>query len=331
MSWFDACFKFLNSGISEKLIFHKFLINFDHVFYQTFNNLELNEWIDCCNDFIDKGITKKLLFNEKLKQFNYKFYIKFNKDLENLSWFHACSHYINYGIKEERRSRLNINTVNQLNNSKKYNINYKFIHITKTGGTSIEYFFQKLGIKWGKYDTELYKLFKKDGFWHVPINYYEDDYFNQNKFLCIIRNPYERVISEVNYLIKDGYIKQDTNTNKYLSTILSRLLIDNKLNKEFIEDDKLMLRFHFVPMYFYTCFKDFNRVHSNIKIIKFENLNKEFTDFLKDVNIQEEFNVHLNESIKIFKFEDITIKNLRLINKIYKKDFELFNYKMKII
>ena len=34
---------------------------------------------------------------------------------------------------------------------------------------------------------------------------------------------------------------------------------------------------------------------------------------------------------KLFELDDLSIKNLKLINKVYKKDFILFNYNIIII
>ena len=132
--------------------------------------------------------------------------------------------------------------------------------------------------------------------------------------------------------------------NVYLYNILSNIMIDETtLNKEFIEKNDTIFAFHFIPMYFYTCYDDnsnnsnksnesnesnnSNKINSNIKILKFENLNEEINKFLKELNIEEIFDIHENKNeYKIFEFEDLSIKNIKLINKVYKKDFNLFKY-----
>jgi hypothetical protein len=110
-----------------------------------------------------------------------------------------------------------------------------------------------------------------------------------------------------------------------------------KLNLNFHKDSNnkdLAHIMHFIPMYFYTCFEcnnlDENNklINNNIKVLKFENLNKEMNNFLKELNVNEIFNIKENISEKNFVFEDLSINNLKLINEIYKKDFLLFNYKM---
>ena len=111
----------------------------------------------------------------------------------------------------------------------------KFIHIPKTGGTTIEYVGKKFGFRWGKYDTKMIdKLHKYGKFggrqlfhcpeWHIPpyLTYKFDDnsvmkpnlYQNEDTFdifntFCVVRNPYERIISEWNFMNKcNGDINQ---------------------------------------------------------------------------------------------------------------------------
>ena len=121
--------------------------------------------------------------------------------------------------------------------------------------------------------------------------------------------------------------------NIYLYNIISNIIItdkDNKqiLNKKFIEKNDIMHAFHFIPMYFYTCYcNDNDKICNNIRILKFENLNEEMNKFLKKLNIEETFDMHENRNDeKQFELEDLSIKNVKLINKVYKKDFKLFNY-----
>lgn len=317
---------------------YKFYVNH----YEDLKNAEKKlSFIDGCNHFLNIGIEENRVFCEKLTNFDYKFYINYYQDLKEFSFIDACNHYIKYGNNEKRFCNNNLMLLNEFENNKKYNNdkinNYKFLHITKTGGTSIEEFALKLGIKWGKYDKIFYQNYNKEGFWHIPLNYFNLETINKYKWFVIVRNPYDRIISEINYLIKDKYI--DSNINEYLHNILSNLLKDEQtLNSDFIEKNDIMLAFHFVPMYFYTCYGNKrnnsngngsnNKITDNIKVIKFENLNKEFNSFLKELSIEETFDIHENKSEKVYEFDDLSIKNIKLINKVYKKDFELFDYKI---
>ena len=209
--------------------------------------------------------------------------------------------------------------------------NYKFIHISKTGGTSIEEFGKKLGLKWGKFDP----IYKSNDDNHIPLNLYNKNEFYKYNWFTIVRNPYDRIISHLNCLIKNNKIPiNKVDVNNYLNKILLNIFKDNKLNNEFLQNSKLIHKNHFIPMYFYTCFEcnnlDENNklINNNIKVLKFENLYEEMNSFLTALNVNKIFDIKIGISEKNFVFEDLSIKNLKLINKIYKKDFLLFNYKM---
>ena len=341
LSLVDAKKHFDTHGINEKRIFNKKLINFDYNFYTSYHeDLKDKTFIDACNHFIITGINKQLIFNKKLINFDYNFYTSYYEDLKHKNFIDACNHFITTGIDENRLINNNIETRNLIENLNNIEYKYdndtinnlKFLHITKTGGTSIEEFGIKLGIKWGKYDKLFYDKFNKNGFWHIPLNYLDAESINKYNWFTIVRNPYERIISEINFLIKNEHLQfNKVDMNIYLFNIISSIHItkDNKqiLNKEFIEKNDIMYAFHFLPMYFYTC--NDNKIIPNIKIIKFENLNKEINSYFYGIKIDEEFNTHDNKNDKkLFEFEDLSIKNIKLINKIYKKDFELFGYKI---
>ena len=291
---------------------------FDYRFYTNYHK-DLKDknmsFIDASNHFLTTGLKEFKVFNEKLNDLDYEFYLEFNTDLKalNMSFIEACNHYLNYGYKENRYNTVdslfsnNVNNtlidntlINNYNNDKVNN--YKFLHITKTGGSSIEEYGFKLGIKWGRYDRLFYennKNFKKLGFWHIPLNYFDRDTINKYNWFTIVRNPYHRIISEINYLIKDNYLQfNKVDMNVYLYEILSNIYINDKdnkqiLNKEFIEKNDKMYAFHFIPMYHYTCDLSKNEetisTISNIKIIKFENLNLEINIFLKELGIEEKY------------------------------------------
>ena len=329
----EASNHFLEHGINEKRIANEKLKHFDYNFYiNYYEDIKELSFIDSCTHFLTKGIDEKRIANEKLKHFDYNFYINYYEDIKELSFIDSCTHFLTKGINEKRLINFNIEYNSSFKNIKYKNDiinNLKFLHITKTGGTSIEEFAIKIGIKWGKYDKIFYDKFKKNGFWHIPLCYFEIEIIKKYNWFTIVRNPYNRIVSEINFLIKDKYIDiNKVDINIYLNNILTNIIIDEKtLNKKFIELDNIMYKFHFIPMYFYTCYNDYENIIPNLKIIKFENLNKKVNNYFEKLNIKEKFNVHENKNEKkIFEFEDLSIKNIKLINKIYKKDFELFNY-----
>ena len=135
-------------------------------------------------------------------------------------------------------------------------------------------------------------------------------------------------------MFKTKFIDKNTNINKYLLNILTKLFtydLETKLytiNKEVNESDELIYKFHFTPQYMYTTNSNF-KILDNIKIIKFENLNNEMNNFLKENESLETFDIHeqINNN-KLYTITDLSLKNIKLINEIYKKDFELFNYNL---
>ena len=183
----------------------------------------------------------------------------------------------------------------------------KFIHITKTGGTSIENTAIKNNIEWGKYD-------KKYGWWH-RTNLYKDILKHPNmifyEYFLVCRNPYDRIISE--FHCKWGGF--GLNINKYNVKsfnryITKKILNINKSSGHYIEQYK------YIPPFFIKCY-----------ILKFENLNDEFNTLMKKKKINILLNNYDNiTKIKKFTINDISKKNINLINKIYHKDFIIFKY-----
>jgi hypothetical protein len=338
LNFLEACNHFIKYGLKEKRIFNKNLVNFDYDFYIEYYRNEENikdlNFLETCNHFLEYGLKEKRIFNKNLINFDYDFYINYYEDLKNLNFIEACNHFLKYGLKEKRifNKNLEINNISDISNTNIKLSEYKFLHITKTGGTSIEEFGFKLGIKWGKYDNILYYFFNKVGFWHIPLIYIPNDILIKYKWFTIVRNPYDRIISEINYLIRDNIINENVDINKYLFNILTKLFTYNTetklytINKEVNESDELMYKFHFTPQYMYTTNSNL-KILDNIKIMKFENLNNEINNFLKENESLETFDIHeqINNN-KLYTIIDLSLKNINLINEIYKHDFELFNY-----
>ena len=139
--------------------------------------------------------------------------------------------YQNKNTMTKNNGCLNANFVDNMHisNKKIKNTNLTFIHIPKTGGTSIEDIGNKYNYSWGRYNEKFNNILTGNVYrgvpivhcspWHIPpyltynfnftsivgqsINDDDDDndslYANKETF-CIVRNPYTRVISEWNYL-----------------------------------------------------------------------------------------------------------------------------------
>ena len=198
--------------------------------------------------------------------------------------------------------------------------NILFIHIPKTGGTIIENEINTV------YNQTLYntsftnellehpydKISLQHQFYSTIYKYKDvlDVDFNKNlKIFAFVRNPYSRVISD---LFWHNLIDKDFTPEKVYDIIKNNYIhrhdLDNhnKPQYKFITDEKMKI----IP---------------SIKIFKCEKL-KEMDDDIKnflefDMNIIQK---NVNKDYSKYLNRD----SVALINNFYRKDFELFNYKL---
>lgn len=202
---------------------------------------------------------------------------------------------------------------NNCNLSYLLNKNYKslklrFIHIPKTGGTSIENAAIKLNLNWGRFDNNL-KSYNNCAPWHCPQ-------MLNNYTFCVIRNPYDRFISQFYH---DNKIENYTSyfLNKYITKYL--LLIRNNIH---ISDNHFLQQYKFcnycyIAISFDNLQENLNKVTDifNIPILELEKLPGGIKQQTKRNNTE----------YKILTVNDIDESNKRLIENFYKYDFELYN------
>lgn len=205
------------------------------------------------------------------------------------------------------------------------NCNILFIHIPKTGGTSVEeYLINKCNNGIFAEDNEI--LYSKNGntnykniinFNHTlqhltyleikKINNHLGINFNNVKIITIVRNPYDRIISDLFFykLINENYTQSqiETEIKKYL---LSTENYDN----------------HKIPQYKFLIDKKGN-IDKNIIIFKTETLNEDikkigYYDF--NINSQKTFKDKINYHTMINQNAQNIIFNY------YQKDFQYFDY-----
>jgi hypothetical protein len=204
-------------------------------------------------------------------------------------------------------------------------LNLLFIHIPKTGGTSLEQYLKKTNTQTlystGLYNHILYEKFKLiSSLQHLTYkkickykNTLEVDFNEDLKIITIVRNPYDRIISDLFYF---DLIKENTSSDDVYKVITKYIYEDSHDN-------------HNIPQYEFLIDKN-NKIIPNITIFKTETLTEDlkkygFNDFnfifhKNKQNIKKEnYNTYLNNA------------SIKLVNEFYKKDFEFFNYEMKLI
>ncbi len=176
-----------------------------------------------------------------------------------------------------------------------------FIHIPKTGGTYLRTCFKKK------------KIFSICNVLHTPIKFTR--YKKENNFsFAVVRNPYERFYSACKF---SGY-----NNPIHIENI-SNKLVEGGI--DWISDYSILHFEHFFTQKHYVVNIEGEVIVDLIG--KYEDL-PEFVEMLKvnNIDITQEFELKVNTS---FEWKNIlTDKTISNINKIYKEDFEEFNYKM---
>lgn len=191
-----------------------------------------------------------------------------------------------------------------------------FIHIPKTGGTSVEVFFEKLGCNTFLSPKE-YRSFRKHlkiAPAHYDINFISEIFdLNSIYSFTIVRNPLDRIFSIYNW-VKD----KSTNTDDF-----KKMSFDNFIDYSFnIKSDEDPI--------FYNMIKPQSDFISNKldKIFKLElGLKNIFKEIFLDIglNINGDFEVpFLNKSNS--DKNSLNDHVIEKINKYYQKDFKEFNY-----
>ena len=193
--------------------------------------------------------------------------------------------------------------------------NLKFIHITKTAGTSIENIGFKHNILWGRYD-------KKYGWWHrtnIFKNYefmIKIPYMMKYDFFLVCRNPYDRILSQ--FHCKFGGVGKNI---KHFNKIKMNKYIQNKIKtrgwNSKIRGSGFTEQYKYLPP---------KLLKINTHVLHFENLETEFNDLMFKYNLPIKLDVKDNCSVKKFTIKDFSKRTIRLINNVYNKDFIIFNY-----
>ena len=184
----------------------------------------------------------------------------------------------------------------------------KFIHITKTAGTSIEDVAKEAGINWGRFHQEY-------GWWHELPSRKSQALLQKYDWFMVVRNPYSRIVSEFHCHwggVGDDVHKYDRNGfNQYIQNA-----IKTRANRP--RGD------HYTPQYLYKIGVP------GLNVLKFENLKEEFDALMKkyEINLTLDKTSNSSHNRKRFTVTDLGPNSIKLINEVYRQDFEVFGYRM---
>jgi hypothetical protein len=213
----------------------------------------------------------------------------------------------------------------------------RFLHITKTGGQSIAKAALKHNIKWGvndqKYTNDHWNY--KNNLWNVHSLLSNIENAKHFDWFTVVRNPYERLVSEYNFFHTAANPYDPVNGRKKNAIFIAgydqpqiekykNLEVNDFIQCEIalINQNRLIKKFRFLQQSEY--FEDGFKIH----VIKFENLEEEFNKLMLLYGYEITLDEKINVSIKKASIKDLTPETIELINKTYKEDFIRFNYEM---
>jgi len=196
-----------------------------------------------------------------------------------------------------------------------------FIHIPKNAGTSIEDVSKSQNILWGRH----YKWKSIDNIkcnkWHIPPKYINNNDYKNKILFCIVRNPYNRIISEFQYnrIISEfqyisDYKYSATHLNDFISNLQSRYK-----NNSFMNDCHILPQIEYIK-------KSDNSINKDIIILRFENIEIDFKNLLEKYKYDDIKLSHSNKSKGGLSFKDLNKNSIKIINEMYNEDFKEFNY-----
>lgn len=239
-----------------------------------------------------------------------------------------------------------------------YKQRLEFVHITKTGGSTIESIAAKHGIIWGAchfsnntmigcYQSQHvpWREYYIGTAWHAPpkvINALlpiESNPYHGADLFVVVRNPYDRAISEY-YCPFFGMEGASHNSDaKVMNQWIQRMI--QSLNEHPIQlyyksptMPKYPSKKHYLNQVEYIFNLDGTRVVKNV--LYYENLSQEFNDLMEEYNLpmlltdkkKDGINTSSPHVKKRFSVKDLNAKTIQMINDYAEKDFRQLGYRM---
>jgi hypothetical protein len=241
----------------------------------------------------------------------------------------------------------------------------EFVHIPKTGGTAIESEAARHNITWSichfgipqnvriislnetvchqhalKHPWPGKRKYHNCPWWHIPPQYFElhevNPYAGADLF-CVVRNPYDRLISE--YFYEGTYITKKTmeevndagNLNMWVEKFIPPLILDMKRGdigrNRTGNGPYFRSAGHFIPQYDYV-FEHRRRIIKHV--LRFENLVDEFHALMElyDLPLRLPTRKVRPSHSKTIVANNLTRKSLELIERLYQDDFREWGYEI---
>lgn len=183
-----------------------------------------------------------------------------------------------------------------------------FVHIPKTGGTSI---LDALGASLNDRMHINWRIYRH-------ANKYR---FNQYYKFAVVRNPYERTLSTYNYLFRGGC---GTSDRVLSEDIRRRAPTFEHFVMEYLSSSSLVLHNHFMPQAWFVC-DELGSIMVD-RIIRFENLDEEFSALAREqgwrTRTLPKRNIGAGEAAPLRMSADCENR----IHELYRVDFDGFGY-----
>ena len=221
-------------------------------------------------------------------------------------------------------------------------VGLELVHITKTAGSAIEEAAARSGVKWGVCHWKRVKSFgpickhedwqvKRLAYnrsaipfhfkgslgepWHTPPHWFRVNPYAGSKTFCVVRDPYERIVSEY-YSKYGGYHGADRNNvavmNKWIQKRLSPYI---------------KKQVHRLPQHLYVYNLEGEKVIDHV--LRFEHLDSDFTALMERYGLGVALTRRLNArnaTTSMLTTVNLTGDTIRMINDFYDADFRWFNY-----
>lgn len=198
---------------------------------------------------------------------------------------------------------------------KKYCDKYKciFIHIPKNAGTSIITLLND-GQKIEQEHNPYWDYFRSDSI-----------RFNSYHVFCVIRNPWDRLLSAYNYLSNGGNKNSDENLSNFIN---SECLDFHDFVMNWLDYDKInnvkVLNPQFMYIYDYH-----NKKIMVENILRYESLDADFSLFQKKLDISEQL-PWINKSKKMNYIDSYTKEMIERVGELYQFDINLLGYSFEV-